>query len=323
MDTPMRRVGGLAAVALLVVAACTSGATPSPTTAPTASPVASVPAPTEASPTPAPSPTSVATIPSDQLVFAGKLIVCSDIPYPPLEFLDDQGNPIGSDMEIAAGIADRLGLKLEVVNTVFDYIIPAVTGGKCDIIISDQNITTDRVKQVDMIPYFQAGQAFAVAKGNPQGIATELDVCGKKVGAETATTEIQYLEGTDLYKDSGGLKKKCTDAGKAAPQAVPFEKDPDAFLALAAQQVDTYFADLPVVAYYVQKQPDQFEQAPITPLSPIKAGISVPKGKTVVSDPVKAALIAMMNDGSYVEILKKYSVDSGALQPSDVVLNKP
>ncbi len=265
----------------------------------------------------------VATIPSDQLVVPGQLNVCSDIPYPPLEYLDDQGNPIGSDMEIAAGIADRLGLQLKVVNTVFDYIIAAVNGAKCDIIISDQNITADRVAQVDMIPYFQAGQAFVVAKGNPEGINTELDVCGKKVGAETSTTEIQYLEGTDLYKDSGGLKTKCTDAGMQPPQAVPFEKDSDAFLALTAGQVDVYFADLPVVAFYVQQQPDQFEQAPIPPLDPIKAGISVPQGHTAVEDAVKSALIAMMNDGSYLQILTKYSVDAGALQPSDVVVNQP
>lgn len=312
-----RRLAALLGTAVFL-AACGPGATPSPTAGPTLPPGS-------AGPTVAPSvaPTPVAAIPSDQLVIAGELNVCSDIPYPPLEYLDAQGNPIGSDMEIAAGLASRLNLKLAVVNTVFDYIIAAVNAKKCDIIISDQNITADRTKQVDMIPYFQAGQAFAVLKGNPQGISTELDVCGKKIGAETSTTEIQYLEGTDLYKDSGGLKKKCTDAGKAAPQPVPFEKDPDAFLALAAKQVDAYFADLPVVAYYVGQQPDQFQQAPITPLSPIKAGISVPKGNTAVETAVMAALIAMMNDGSYLQILTKYNVQSGALQPSDVVVNKP
>lgn len=324
---PRRRLAALGAVVVFLLSACSSSATPSPaattpppTAAPTASPSAA--ASESAMPSEAPSPTSavVATIPADKLVISGKLSVCSDIPYPPLEYLDDQGNPIGSDMEIAQGIADRLGLELNVVNTVFDYIIPAVTGGKCDIIISDQNITEDRVASVDMLPYFQAGQAFAVAKGNPQGISSELDVCGKKVGAETSTTEIQYLEGTDLYKKTGGLKKKCTDAGMAAPKPVPFEKDSDAFLALAAGQVDTYFADLPVVAFYVQQQPDQFEQAPIEPLAPIEAGISFPKGATDVEDAVKTALIAMMNDGSYLNILQKYDVASGALQPSDVVL---
>ncbi len=314
----------VAGAALFVVSACGGTASTAPTAVPTAAPTSATSvAPTAVPPTATPAPTNVATIPSDKLVLAGKLVVCSDIPYPPLEYFDDQGNPIGSDMELAAGIADRLGLGLVVENTVFDYIIPAVTGGKCDIIISDQNITADRTAQVDMIPYFQAGQAFAVAKGNPKGIANELDLCGRKVGAETSTTEIQYLEGTDLYKDSGGLKKKCTNAGKTAPEAVQFSKDPDAFLALAAGQVDVYFADLPVVAYYVQKQPDQFEQAPITPLSPIKAGISVPKEHPEVLNAVKAALLAMMADGSYQKILDKYSVGAGALTPDQVVVNKP
>jgi polar amino acid transport system substrate-binding protein len=323
---PQGRAVAFLGAALLVLSACNAAATAAPTQppqsmAPTESMAPESMAPESMAPE-SMAPTPVASIPSDKLVIAGKLSVCSDIPYPPLEYLDDQGNPIGSDMEIAKGLADRLGLQLNVVNTVFDYIIPAVTGGKCDIIISDQNITKDRVAQVDMIPYFQAGQAFAVPKGNPGAINTELDVCGKKVGAETSTTEIQYLEGTDLYKDTGGLKKKCTDAGKPAPVSVPFEKDSDAFLALAAGQVDTYFADLPVVAYYVQQQPDQFEQAPIAPLAPIEAGISVPKGNTDVENAVKTALIAMMNDGSYLDILKKYSVDSGALQPSDVVIQQ-
>lgn len=319
MNSFKHRLIAIGATAVLV-AACGTGGSPSPSAGSTAGASATA---SEAAPTATPAPTNVASIPKDQLVVAGQLNVCSDIPYPPLEYLDDQGNPIGSDMDIAAGLASRLGLQLKVVNTVFDYIIAAVNGGKCDIIISDQNITTDRVAQVDMLPYFQAGQAFAVAKGNPLAISTELDVCGKKVGAETSTTEIQYLEGTDLYKASGGLKKKCTDAGKAAPQAVPFEKDSDAFLALAANHVDVYFADLPVVAFYVQQQPTQFEQAPITPLAPIKAGISIPKNHTAVASAIKAALLAMMSDGSYLQILTKYSVAAGALQPADVVMNKP
>jgi len=313
-----RRAAALLGAVVLAASACTSTATTAPTLAPT---VGALPTAVVATPTAAP--TFVATIPADQLVVAGQLNVCSDIPYPPLEYFDDPGNPVGSDMEIAAGLAERLGLKLVVVNTVFDFIIQAVNGGKCDIIISDQNITADRVAAVDMLPYFQAGQAFAVLKGNPAAINTQLDVCGKKVGAETATTEIQYLEGTDLYLADGGLKKKCTDASKAVPEAVPFEKDSDAFLALTAKQVDVYFADLPVVAYYVQSQPGQFEQAPIVPLAPIKAGISVPQQHTAVLDAIKAALVSMMNDGSYLTILKKYSVDGGALQPSAVVVNQP
>ena len=93
--------------------------------------------------TPTPAPTNVATVPDGLLVFEGKLVICSDIPYPPLEFFDDQGNPTGSDIDIGTEIAKRLGLTVQIENSVFDTIIDAVTGGKCDIIISAQNITAD------------------------------------------------------------------------------------------------------------------------------------------------------------------------------------
>lgn len=301
--------------AALVVAACTTAATPTPppTTAPTA---------TEA-PTPEPTPTPVAVVPADQLNQAGRLLVCIDIPYPPQEFFDDQGNPTGADPDIAAEIATRLGLQIEVINSIFDTIIEAVNAGKCDIIISAQNITEERTAQVDMIPYFKAGQSFVVLKGNPEAIAEELDLCGKEVAAESGTTEVQYLEGTDAYKDSGGLTKKCSDAGKEAPVAVQFQKDTDALLALQAQQVSAYFADSPVAGYYTVQQPDAFELAPIPPLDAIKEGISVPKGKDGLLAGVKAALLSMMDDGTYLAILTTYGLQDGALVAADVVVNQP
>ena len=308
--------------ALLVLAAC-QGASPSPSSNASGAASSSAAASVAAS--------LVATVPSGQLIFAGKLTVCSDMPYEPFEYFDAQGNPIGSDIEIATGIATRLGLQVKVVNSVFDTIIAAVTGGKCDIIVSDQNITPDRLRSVDMIPYQQVKQALAVLKGNPASIKGELDLCGKKVGAETGTTEQGYLEGADLYKVSGGLKKKCADAGKPAPIAVTFQKDSDAFAALVAHAVDAYFADEPVVDNYVKKQPDQFEK-PSFSLPPIKVGISVPKpddkhpatssGHTALAAAVTAALIAMINDGSYLQILTKFKVDAGAIQASDIVINK-
>ena len=149
---------------------------------------------TEPSPSPSAAPAaSTIAVPAAELVDAGKLTVCSDIPYPPQEFFDANGNPTGSDIDIGAEIAKRLGLDMAVNNTVFDTIIAALQGGKCDIIISAQNITRDRIKQVDMIPYFQAGQSFVVAKGNPKGITATTDLCGKNIAAETGTTEVNYL----------------------------------------------------------------------------------------------------------------------------------
>jgi polar amino acid transport system substrate-binding protein len=319
-----RSIGALALVALFTATACGStSSSPSASSAassgrPSASSSASSgqsssSAPSSGSSAPATAAPSVATIavPADQLVFPTKLLICSDIPYPPQEFFDDQGNPIGSDIEIGQEIARRLGLEPVIINSVFDTIIAAVNGGKCDIIISAQNITADRKKQVDMIPYFQAGQSFVVAKGNPDSIKTQQDLCGKAVGAETGTTEVEYLQGSGDYKGKG-LSGLCTKAGKAAIDVKTFAKDSDALLALQGQQVSAYFADSPVAGYYVTQHPDAFELSGLT-LGVAKEGISVSKDKTGVRDSVKRALNAMVADGTYLAILTKWGVQSGTI----------
>ncbi len=253
----------------------------------------------------------VATVPPDQLLFAGKLVICSDLPYPPQEFFDDAGNPIGSDIEIAQGIAQRLGLEPVIQNSVFDTIIAALQGGKCDIIASAQNITTDRVQQVDMIPFFEAGQSFVVAVGNPAGITSQDSLCGKNIAAETGTTEVDYLNGTGDYKGQG-LSKACTDAGNPAIKVTSFSKDSDALLALQTGKVDAYFADLPVAGYYTVQHADEFALSGVE-LGVALEGISVAQDHTGIRDAVQQALISMINDGSYASILQTYGLQDGAV----------
>ncbi|MGZ6373046.1 MAG: ABC transporter substrate-binding protein [Candidatus Limnocylindria bacterium] len=298
---------GLVAALLLLAACNNGGASPSPSAGGTSS----APSPSQAAVA-----TPVATVPAEQLTVAGHLTACIDIPYPPQEFFDADGNPTGADPDITTEIATRLGLATRIENTVFDTIIPALVAGKCDIIVSAQNITTDRLKTVNMIPYFKAGQAFVVAKGNPAGIKAELDLCGKKVAAETGTTEVDYVNGTGDYAGAG-LNKKCADAGKAAVDLQELQKDSDALLALSSGQVDAYFADSPVAGYYTVQQPTQFELSGVT-VEVALEGISVPKDRADLAAAVATALKSMVTDGKYVEILTKYGLEDGAVQASDV-----
>jgi polar amino acid transport system substrate-binding protein len=308
-------MAGVLAAAAIVVGACSAAATPVPTAAPTPTAVTTVgpaatPAPT---PTPAPTQVIVGTVPPDQLVVPGHLTICSDIPYPPQEFFDANGNPTGSDIDIGTEIAARLGLKVAVQNTVFDTIIAALDGNKCDIIISAQNITADRLKQVDMIPYFHAGQSFVVAKGNPAGITTAMDLCGKSVGVENGTTEADHLNGTGDYKPSDGLSAQCLAASKAKIDVQPFAKDSDALLALQSGKVSAYFTDSPVAGYYAVQQPTLFQVVPDLILSDVVEGISVGKANTALEASVKAALQSMIVDGTYLKILTKYGVQDDAV----------
>jgi polar amino acid transport system substrate-binding protein len=271
-------------------------------------------------PTAAPAmPTAVVKLPDGAVAQPGKLLICTDFPYPPQEFYDEQGVPQGLDVEIGTEIATRLGVKVEFVNSVFDTIIAAVKADKCDIIISAQNITTDRKKQVSMIPYFQAGQSMVAAKGNPQNINTTDDLCGKGAAAESGTTEADYLQGTGDYKGAG-LTQKCTAAGKKPIDVVVTQKDTDALQQLQAGKVAVYFADSPVAAYYTVQHPDLFQLVGQI-MEPIAEGISVPCGAddctnaplTPRGQAVHDALKSMMADGAYGKILGKWNLADGAV----------
>ena len=52
----------------------------------------------------------------------GVLQVCSDVPYPPFEYYDAEGNVVGFDIDIAAAVADALDLDLEIIESSFDGI---------------------------------------------------------------------------------------------------------------------------------------------------------------------------------------------------------
>jgi polar amino acid transport system substrate-binding protein len=282
--------------------------------APTAT---SVPPTATVAPTSAPTP--VAQVPAEALGQKGRLAICVDFPYPPQEFFDENGNPQGLDVEIGTEIANRLGLKVQFINSVFDTIIAAVKAGKCDIILSAQNITADRQKQVSMIPYFQAGQALVAAKGNPDNINTLLDLCGKSAAAESGTTEADYLQGTGDYKGKG-LIAQCTAAGKKPVNVVVTQKDTDALQQLQSGKVSVYFADSPTAAYYTVQHPELFQLVGQV-VEPAVEGISVPCGQddctkaplTPLGQAVQTALKSMIADGAYAKILAKWNLSSGAV----------
>jgi polar amino acid transport system substrate-binding protein len=293
----------MAIAALSVVACGTTTAAPSTPTAP----------PADATPAPAASTFAPIAIEQDDLIFPDKLLICSDLPYPPQEFFDERGEPVGSDIEIGQEIAGRLGLEAEIVNSVFDSIIPALDAGKCDIIISAQTITDERERLVDMVPFFEAGQAFVVRSGNPAGIYTEFDLCGKRIVAQSGTTEVDYVKGRGDY-EGAGLSALCTDAGKPHIVLNEVAKDDEALAALADGRADAYFVDSPAAGYHVIRHPGAFELSGLT-LDEAEQGISVPKGKPGLKRAIVAALGSMFADGAYEAILARYGVEDGSIAP--------
>lgn len=234
---------------------------------------------------------------------AGSLAYCSDITYPPEEFYEGT-KPVGSDIEIGAEIARRMGVKAQFDNTGFDGIIPALLGKKCDLIISGMNDTADRRKQVAFVDYIKVGQSFMVKKGNPENITGIASLAGKSASVEVGTTNKDYLD---------QQSKKLKAQGKKGIDVVTFPKDTDAANALKTGKVDAYFGDAPVVAYYIEKDPSSFTFGG-SPINPIPVGIAIRKSDTDLQAAVKQAVDAMYADGSMAKILKKWQLSAAALK---------
>jgi len=256
---------------------------------------------------------------SYSLVKSGNLTVCSDTSYPPQESLDSSNKAVGSDIDLAAEIAKRMNLTLDVKSTVFDSIIPALQGGNCDIIISAQTITKERQAAVLMIPYFAAGQSFVVLKGNPDTINSIDDLCGKAVAAEKGTIEADHIAGTGSgYDTTSSLDANCKTKGKAAITLQVFDADTAALAALQANTVVAHFTDEPVAGYEVAHGNGAFELVPAMTLERGAEGISVPLKNTSLRDAVQKALLDMISDGTYLKILTTWGVQSGAITAADV-----
>jgi polar amino acid transport system substrate-binding protein len=235
--------------------------------------------------------------PSD-IASAGKLIICSDITYPPEEFYEGT-KPVGSDIDIGKEIARRMGVTAQFDNTGFDGIIAALLSNKCDAIISGMNDTPERAKTVDFVDYISVGQSLMVPNGNPEGISTVESLAGKSVAVEVGTTNKDFLEA-----ESKKLAKKI--------DIVSFPKDTDAANALKTGKVDAYFGDSPVVAYYIAQSPETFAFGG-QPVNPIPVGIALRKDSGELKDAISQAVDAMYADGTMDKILADWKMSDFAL----------
>src|ERR1700760_1417451 len=91
--------------------------------------------------------------PPDAIAKAGKIVFCTDISGPPLEYYDENNKPIGSDIDIGTEIARRMGVAASFNNTPFSGIIPALQARQCDAIISQLIDKVARRAVVDFVDY--------------------------------------------------------------------------------------------------------------------------------------------------------------------------
>ena len=230
----------------------------------------------------------------------GTLIVATDPTYPPVESTDPKTKKIvGLDPDVGDALGKVMGIKLKFQTAGFDSIIPGLASKKYDVAMSAMTDNKEREKTVDFVTYFSSGTSFFVkAQGGPK-INTLADLCGHKVAAEKGTTQA-----TDAAKQA----KKC-GGGNTKVQTYPDQNGVN--LALSSGRADVGMADSPVVAEIVRKSNGQFKKVGQT-YATAPYGIAVPKGAELTKA-LLAGVKALMKNGAYTTILKKWGVADGAI----------
>jgi polar amino acid transport system substrate-binding protein len=236
----------------------------------------------------------------------GKLVVGSDISYAPVEFKDDSGKVVGIDPDLAAALGKQLGITLEFQNATFDGLITSLTSKRIGLIMSAMSDNKKRQASVDFVDYFNAGTSIIVAKGNPKGIQSLDDFCGKTVALQRGTTQ------DDVATTQ---QAKCKTSGKSLT-VLKFDTDPEALLQIKQGRAVADMNDYPVAAYTAKTDPSfevvgqQIQAGPY--------GIAVPKDQTQLRDAIQKAMQALIDNGEYASILAKWQVTQGAIKTATV-----
>ena len=251
------------------------------------------------------------------LVTNGTLTIASDTTYAPAEYADpnNPNNYIGYDMDIARELAKRLGLKAVIVKATFSAIIGDLAGPplgqqRYDMSISSFTINSDREKQVDMIPYFTAGESLLIKTGSSHGLTADFtSLCGKTIAVQNGTVEKQEIDDANGVADSSPARGPVCKNNPI--KELHFDDQTVVVEQVINGNADASYQDSPVTGYYANLNKGQVTVGPVQ-VAPAPEGLVMRKDNPALETAIKNALAAMRADGTYLKILTKWGQQDGA-----------
>lgn len=247
-------------------------------------------------------PTSIMSI--DDIREAGVLVVATDAEYPPNEFKDEEGNPTGWAVELTEALAAEMGLEVEWQIMGFDAILPRIEEGVVNVGSSSFTDNKERQEVVDFVDYLNAGSQWAAAKGSD---VDPDNACGLTVAVQTGTIQVQELQDRSA---------KCEEEGNDPIDIFEQETQGQVNTAVVQGQAEAFTADLPVAVDAVANTDgalelvgEMFDAAPY--------GFAVQKDSGV-AEAVQEALQALIDDGTYLDILTRAGFENGALTEATI-----
>ena len=307
--TPSTRLGraaliSVAAGALLALAACTpAAAPPAPTTAP--------------SETTAPDAGSGvleeyrALLPQE-ILDSGVITVGSPMSSPPLIYVDN-GQPTGMAYDLSQEIAALLGVEAVWEDLAFPGVIPGLQAGNIDISMGVIGDTAARQEVLDFVDLFVNESALMTQKGNPHNISDLASACGLTLGTQTGSLQLVRMQ---------AASEQCVADGKGAITINEYTSQADGQAAVQSERIVAYYAPYITMNHVARTAGDGniFEMGtgryPDNPF-----GIAMQKDRGTLAEAIQGALLELVRNGRYLEIMTAYGSEDGAITVDQVLIN--
>jgi polar amino acid transport system substrate-binding protein len=238
---------------------------------------------------------------------SGVLEVATSLQWPPFDFVGDDNQPDGIDIQLLKGIAGKLGLTAHFTDVKFPTIVPGVANGRFDVGVDEIANTAERRNAVQFVDYYRAGMGLLIRNGAPALAPDQL--CGHSVAVTQGSFQVSVAQ---------HLSEACTAAGSKPITQLAYPDSADTYLAVASGRADAFITDH-AVGIYIARQNTKLAVMPGNVAGTYNiSGVVVGKDNGALATALTLALKSMIQDGSYQAILSSHGVPDAALSPADV-----
>ena len=226
----------------------------------------------------------------DDIKKKGVLIVGSKADYRPFGFLDPSGKIVGMEPDLAADIAKRLGVKLELVPVVASNRLQFLQQGKIDMMLATMSDTPERRKIVDIVDPNYYGSGTNVLSSKAAGLKNWEALRGKKVC---------LIQGAFYNKE---LQEKYGVDGVAFPGTA------EAYAALKNGNCVAFaYDDTAIVGEMLKPEWSAFEM-PLDSILFVPWGLAVKQGEKRLADMISQTAVEWHKSGFIQDLEKKWGI---------------
>ncbi len=231
----------------------------------------------------------------DDILERGTLRVGMEPGYMPFELMNQKGEIIGFDVDMAKRMAKAMNVKLELVSTAWDGIIPALLTKKFDIIMSGMTLTQERNLKINFAkPYIVIGQTILLRK----------ELVGQIKSYKDLNTE-KYKVGSKLGTTGEQATKRMIPRAKY----VSYETEQEGVLEVVNGKIDAFIYDMPYNAAAISQRGQGKIVHLDTPFTYEPLAWAVRKGDFDFVNWLNNFLNQVQKDGTYEKIYHKWFVD--------------